>query len=1031
MTWLTRIALKKRWLTLLVTVAVTGASVWAMLTLKMELFPDIELPITTVVTVYPQAQPEELVEQVTAPIEDAIAGMAGLRHITSTSLPGRSIIFLQFRYGTDMAGANAEIADRLGALTLPPEVRAAASSVPGLDENPSILPIDLNIMPVVILSLHGDVPTETLRQTAADTVVSRLQQVDGVFSVEVEGGTGEKVLVTPDPVSMAEHHVSVGQIAASLPAQQLGSLEAVRQAVVSPQGLILGQVAGVELGTPRGASISRTNGRPSVNITVTKEADANTVTTANGVVDAAMDIRGGLPQGLQIATILDQSEYIEASVSDLTNNALLGSGLAVIVFFLFLAAFRTSLVTAVSIPLSLLVAFLAMSATSVTINILTLGAMVIAVGRVIDNSIVILEVMFRRMQEGEPFRQAAVKGVREVVVPITSATAATIVIFTPLIFVGGIVGEMFIPFGLTVTYALLGSLLIALTVVPALAGQISHAVSRKPDDSWYLRGYSAALEWCLHHRAVTILAAAALFFGSFSALPVVGTTFLPEMDTSFLTVEIDLPEGASMETTIDVVLAAEAVLGAHQEVTAYNTVAGSGNGAASMRQPAAGAADVTIRALTEPGTDAARLADELESQMADIHSAGISVSALSALSGGLAQSLEISVRGNSYEDVRKTSEALMERLMSGGQAEGAPASSPVEGMEETRRRYLEQLTGIATDLPRPEPRLIIDPDPASALALGFTSAQLEQLRQELFIIQSGATVARATIGGAPREVFIQGIANHLPGAAAARQLPVGYPQPVTLGEIASVAVDHQLPGISRQDRKLSATISAEVKGDNVGAVSRAVEAEMEAMRVPEGVEMSTGGTAEDMRDSFSAMFIAIPVAMALAYLVLVVTYRSFRNPLIIMVSLPLASLGAMVGLLIAGRPLGVSGMMGVLMLVGIVLTNAVVLIAVVEQLRRDGVTPGRALVEGARTRLRPILMTALTTMIAMLPLALGLGEGVLMAAELATVVIGGLFSSTALTLLVLPVVYAAANRIPRDAPTPESAGPADAGVKPV
>jgi len=348
-------------------------------------------------------------------------------------------------------------------------------------------------------------------------------------------------------------------------------------------------------------------------------------------------------------------------------------------------------------------------------------------------------------------------------------------------------------------------------------------------------------------------------------------------------------------------------------------------------------------------------------------------------------------------------------------------------MKAAQEKALASLTDLEVKLDPVEPTLNVEPDLAKVMALGLGMEQMSLLQKEFLIIQQGTSVAQVTLDGIPRDVFLEGIVEQFTDTETASELKVGFPEQVTLGDIATVSLGEQVTKISRSDGKISATITAEIKDENVGAVTRAVQGKIDTMDLPPGVEISMGGISEDMRDSFSSMFVAIGIAMVLAYAVLVVTFRSFRNPLIIMVSLPLASIGALVGLFATGRSLGVTGLMGTLMLVGIVLTNAVVLVAVVEQLRKSGMNPYDALVEGARTRLRPILMTALTTMIAMLPLALGLGEGVMMAAELATVVIGGLFSSTVLTLLVLPAVYATVYRIRKSVAT-SSAGTADKGA---
>jgi HAE1 family hydrophobic/amphiphilic exporter-1 len=1018
MTWLTRIALKKRWVTILLSALVTGASVWAMLTLKMELIPGIELPMTTVITFYPDAQPDEIVEKITIPIEGTADGISRFKHVSSTSSEGASVVFFQFEFGTDMDKVNATIAANLARLDLPEEVRNLPNIMPELEENPSLWPINMDLMPVVTLSLNGDIPDEELEQLTLNQIVPQLEEIDGVLSVSYEGGSGNKVLVNPDLDKMADYNISTAQLAGALMMGSYTSLVDVENTVISQEGTLLKQVADISVGPASGSAISRTNGKPSISINVTKESTANTVTTANAVREKTEEIASSLPSGVELIVVLDQSDYIEASVADLTNNVLLGSGLAVLVVFVFLMAFRASLVTAISIPLSLLIGFLVMRFTGITINILTLSAMIIAVGRVIDNSIVILEVLYRRMQHGERFYEAAVNGVREVVAPITSATMATVVIFIPLAFVGGIVGEVFIPFGLTIAYALIGSLLIALTVVPALSGyliRIKKTQQEEPRPYWYQRGYIAALRWCLNHRLATTSIAIVLFLGSFLLVPVIGTTFMPEMDTDMLTIDIDMPRGTTLTTLNDIAIEVEDVLASTPGVDSYSTVAGAATGVSGEINALFGVGGssntATIQVIVMPDVDTAELIEQLEIDLAGITDTGtIAVSALDAMGGAMSSGLEITVRGDNYDDVTLAANQLLAEIEAARAGEESDSSSSMSA--ERTRKALSEIEDLSLELASIEPTLLIELDDAKLASLDFSQEQIEDLQQEFLLIKYGGTVAQANLDGTPRDISIEAAVKDLVDIETVYELPVGWPTPVPLGDIATVEISEQATRISRVDGKVSATITGTITEENVGAVSQAVQAEINDLHVPSGVEISQGGITEDMRDSFKAMFIAIPIAMVLAYVVLVLTFRSFRNPIIIMVSMPLASIGALLGLLVTGRPLGVSGLMGILMLVGIVLTNAVVLIAVVEQMRKGGMSPYQALVEGARTRLRPILMTALTTMIAMVPLALGLGEGVMMAAELATVVIGGLLSSTLLTLLVIPVVYATANRVP-------------------
>ena len=1003
MNWITKIALKKRWITILVAAIVAGVSIWATVSLKMELIPDIEFPMTTVVTVYPQAQPEEVMNEVTVPVEGAITGIAGLKQITSTSAEGSSLVFAQFEYGTDMDSVNDTITENLSALSLPAAVSNLPEMFPELGENPRVYAIDMNMLPVVILSVNGDMAASELREIAVSQILPQLKNIEGVYDITVEGGTSDKVVVSPNLENMNQYGVSLAQIAGVLAMQEHDSLESVENAFLDATGLQLKDVAGITLGPPAGTTISRTNGKPSVNISVTKAAEANTVTTANSVLEKVGEIEESLPSGTGVYTLLDQSEYIENSISDLTNNALIGGGLAIVIVFLFLMAFRASLVTAISIPLSLLVGFLVMRFTNITINILTLSAMVIAVGRVIDNSIVILEVVYRRIQHGENFINAAMGGVREVVTPITSATVATVVIFLPLAFVGGIVGEMFIPFAWTITYALLASLVVALTVVPALSGYL---VSKKTGgkertSSWYLNIYAGMLKWCLSHRRITLVIAILLFLGSFALLPIIGTSFMPEMNINTLTIDIEMPEGSDMPTMLEVATKAEDVLGANVDVLTYNTTIGTGGangGFGGMFGGGGGSNTISISIIIADGLDAEEMSERLNADLADITEAGAitATSEQAAMSGAMTGGLEISVRGDTAEDVIQVANQLLTELESAGE------------------KALAHITELEMAFGSTEPGLIIEPDIAKLMFSGLSADQMQLLQQEFMLIMTGGKIGQANLGGVPREIYLEGIIRDVTDIEILKEAKIGWPTQLALGDIATIEVGDKVTKITRVDEKLAASISGLITQENVGAVNRAVQSKIDALTLPDGVKVSMGGIAEDMRESFSDMFVAIGVAMVLAYAVLVVTFRSFRNPLIIMVSMPLASIGALVGLLVTGHTLGVTGLMGVLMLVGIVLTNAVVLIAVVDQLRKDGVSSYEALVSGSQTRLRPILMTALTTMIAMVPMAFGVGEGVIMVAELAVVVIGGLFSSTLLTLLVIPVIYSMVYRIKQE-----------------
>ena len=998
MSWLTKIALKKRWLTFLIVAIVTGVSIWSTLTLKMELIPDIELPITSIVAVYPQAKPEEVMKKVAVPIEEAIAGIDGLEQLVSTCTEGNSFTYASFDYGTDMKKVNSTITRRLEEINFPAEVRSLPEKMPELQlkSNPQLYAIDINMIPVVILSISGDISVEELNAIAFNDVIPRLESIDGVYHVSTGGEVGRSVLVSLDPAKMSQYGLSTLQTAGILSMPEYTSLSQIENTQMGSEFLLLKDIATVQMGIASGTSVSRTNGHPSVSISVMKEAEANTVLVANALIEEVENISETLGNKVEIVTVLDQSEYIENSIGDLTRNAIIGCVLAIVVVFLFLMAFRASLVTAVSIPLSILISFLVMRWSGITINILTLSALAIAVGRVIDNSIVVLEVIYRRMQQGEVFRDAALNGIKEVVTPITSSTVATVVIFIPLAFVGGIVGELFIPFALTITFAFIASLLVALVVIPPLCNfPISDKVKTSKGDAWYQRIYTSMLRWALNHRVITLVLAGIIFFGSFTTVPFIGTAFIPNMGEAMITVEIKMMGDADLTATESATIAVEEVLEENSEILDYQATIGTSSsfigGFSAMT--GSGSNTATITATLAQDADIEQEADKLRQALDGLlDNAQITVTAgEAAMSEFMGGGLNISVRGDTYESVAANTELLFDEV-----------------------KNIDGVADLEINMTNVEPKLSITMDPIKIMTSGLSQEQITLISQDFLLMRFGGAVGKANIDGHNYDIYLESVVPKLNSVEIAKQFRVGAPVSVALSEIADVELGEQPITIQRIDQKLAASITGTITEENIGKVNRDIQEKIDALPLGPGDEVTMGGVADMMGESFSHMFIAIIVAIGLAYLVILVTFRSFITPIIIMASLPLASVGALLGLLITGNLLGVSALMGILMLVGIVLTNAVVLITLVEQLRKDGMNTNEALIEGGRTRLRPILMTAITTMIAMLPLAMGLGEGTVMAAELAVVVIGGLFSSTLLTLLVIPVLYSATHRLRRD-----------------
>jgi HAE1 family hydrophobic/amphiphilic exporter-1 len=726
-----------------------------------------------------------------------------------------------------------------------------------------------------------------------------------------------------------------------------------------------------------------------------KTESANTVETADAINAKIAELQGELGDGVTVSTVFDQSDFINASITQLWEKAIIGGVLAILVVFFFLWAVRASLITAISIPLSLFIGFLCMRLTGITINLLTLSAMAIAVGRLIDDSIVMVEVIYRRMHQGENFKEAAIGGAKEVATPITAATLATVAIFIPLMFVGGIVGELFIPFALTVTFAMLASLLVALALIPALSRWLMSYKKKKVttvQDNWYQKIYTRALKWTLRHRLAVVVAAVVLLIGSLGLIPVTGTSFMSgEMGEPTITINISLPANTEISTTSAVAAKVETLLSGNTAVRSYDSTIGTSSaslaGIMSASQGGGGSNTATIVVYLKSAADLQQEVSAINQACQGIIDNGyISVSGGdSGASLGMSMSnVNLSIQGQNQEDIARVTAQLMEKL-----------------------RDIEGIADLKSDLTVVVPELNIAIDPAKAAAAGLTDTQMEQLQQEFILLMNGGTLPDKTVSldNKSYPIYIKGIASSLSDEEQAKNLKIGYPQSVTLNDIADVAILELPSHVSHVDTVLSATITGTITDKDVGAVNQAVQEQVDALPEHPGVEIKTGGIAEMMGDTFSKMLIAIIVAIVIVFLIVILMMRSIINPLIIMVSLPLAIIGSIPALLISGHTLGVSAMMGLLMLVGIVLTNAIVLVSMVEQQRKDGLSIHDALIEGGKTRLRPIIMTALTTILAMIPMAVVVSSGTMLTAELAIVVIGGLISSTLLTLFVIPAIY--------------------------
>ena len=1071
MDWITKTALNRRTVTVLAIVLVLAAGVFTYRTLPVELFPEIEFPLVTVTTFYPSANPESVARDVTAPIENVMSGLDGLEGVQSFSSENRSIILANFEFGTDMEKVEGNLNSSINGIAFPDGV-----------VEPIVGRINPDSFPVLQLSVTGERELVELQDILDSRIMPEISGVEGVFRVEVTGEVQQQAQIVVDPVRMSEKGVSLFQVSQALSENSVAfpggaisdgggqvlpikttsgyeSLDDLRNLVVAfsqpamapagsrapgsmpsgpmpsapPSLVTLGEIADVSLSSGTATSISRTNGKPSIGVSIVKEPDANTIDVTTAVLDALEGV-GDLPAGVEVVTVSDQGPVIESQIETLEREAILGLILAVMVVFVFfltlrpnaivgaLTSLRPTVVIALSIPLSIFTAVLLMSWQGLALNFMTLGGLAISVGRVVDDSIVVLENVYRNIEGGRERWRAALDATTEVGPAITASTLATIVVFAPLGFIPGLVGAFFFPFALTVSFALVASLLVALTAVPVLGayllrqgdlpggvGEIeelpeSDRVRVSASAYWMQRIYTPILRWALGHKAITLVAALVITAGSVSLTALIPVNLFDSAGDRFANIDMSLPPGTPAEATLAELAKVEAEIAPHSAV--YISTVGSPSASFGASVPGGFNQSNTFVQLSEdaPEDIIASLRDRLEG----VEGRTINITEVS--NGPPTAGLDISVTGNDYGDISSVTLDLMGEL------------ETLEGVE-----------NVTSNVSDARDEIVVNVDPARAASIGLSARQVAFQVNQFFV---GQNVTRVQTDNGTVDVELSVDSSDVSNVESVESLAIAGPLGMTsLGEVAEVVVQPGPVTITRTDGLRSASITGSITSDDTQAVGIAIQEKIDALSLPPGVEVTSGGVFAQIAEGFQAIFLAMAVGVALVYLVMVASLGSLRNPFVIITSLPLAVIGAMFALFVTGRSLGLPAMMGFLMLIGIVVTNAVVLIALVEQLRqRRGMSVYDALIEGGRVRLRPILMTALTTSMALLPLATFVEDaGGIIGAELATVVIGGLVSSTALTLVVVPVVYFLMNEsIPRlfnrifrresDAPQPAQQG---------
>ncbi|AZM88845.1 efflux RND transporter permease subunit [Streptomyces sp. W1SF4] len=1007
MSWLSRFSLTQRALVGLVSIVALLFGAIAIPQLKQQLLPSIELPMVSVLAPYQGASPDVVEKQVVEPIENTLKGVDGITGITSTASEGNALIRATFDYGdsgTKQLVADVQQAVNRARVRLPAEV------------DPQVVAGSTDDIPTVVLAVTSDKDQQALADQLNRSVVPVLEDIEGVGQVSVDGVRDLQVTVTPDNAKLAAAGLDGAALAEGLRAggttvpagsfdeqgknrtvrvgsgyTSLAQLEDLRLTPGPGRTAVrLGDVAAVKQEPARADSLTRTNGKPSLALVLTMDKDGSAVAISDAVKDKLPELRSTLGSGAELTVVSDQGPAVARSISGLTTEGLLGLAFAVIVILVFLASLRSTLVTAVSIPLSVVLALIVLWTRDLSLNMLTLGALTIAIGRVVDDSIVVLENIKRHLGYGEEREAAITTAVKEVAGAVTSSTLTTVAVFLPIGLVGGMIGELFGSFSLTVTAALLASLLVSLTVVPVLsywflrapkgvssADAESRAKARreaeeKEANSRLQRFYVRVLGFATRRRLTSVAIAAVVLVATFGMTPLLKTNFFDQGDQDVLTVKQELPAGTSLAASDEAARKVEKALDSVEGVKDHQVTVGSSGFLAAF-----GGGTGTNQASFQVTLDDAGQSDAVKKRIQDALGTlqGIGDTSISAGGGFGSQNLSVVVKAGDGAVLAKAAEQVRAQVAT-----------------------LKDVTDVQSDLAQSVPRISVTATPKTAEA-GLNQAALGAIVAQAV---RGNPVGKAVLDNTERDVVIRS-AQPATTLAELRALPVG---PARLGDIAEVK---EVPGpvaMTRIDGARAATITAKPVGDNTGAVSAALQSKLKALDLPEGATAAIGGVSEDQDEAFASLGLAMFAAIAIVFMLLVATFRSLVQPLILLVSIPFAATGAL-GLLIAtGTPMGVPAMIGMLMLIGIVVTNAIVLIDLVNQYRAQGLGVVEAVVEGGRHRLRPILMTALATIFALLPMALGVtGEGGFISQPLAVVVIGGLVSSTLLTLLLVPTLY--------------------------
>ncbi|AGA70644.1 cation/multidrug efflux pump [Desulfitobacterium dichloroeliminans LMG P-21439] len=984
--------------------------------LPIDLFPEFELPMAIVMTDYSGVGPQEIEKLITNPIEGVVSSVENIDSVTSTTTQGSSIIMVNFKTGTDMNFATLQMREKIDMIKF---------ALPEGASSPMVLKLDISMMPIMQLTMTSEsADLAQLQALAEDDVKPRIERVKGVASVSISGGYENEIKISTHQEKMQGYGLSISALAGVLGAENLNSpagevqkgnqdltirttgefqsLEEIENLLIplNTGGQVrLKDIADVELGHTELAGVSRTNGVQSVSISVQKQSGTNTVAVAEDIAQAINELKGEYPD-LSLDVVYDESVYIQQTIDTVSREALLGGLLAIVILFIFFHNLRTTFITATAIPIAVMATFACLYFLDVTINMMTLGGLSLAMGRLVDDNIVALENIYRYRQAGHSKVEAAIKGVSEVGMAITASTLTTVAVFLPIVFVEGLTATLFRDLALTVGVSLGASLLVSLTLVPALSAKIMK-VGEIPEGRTGLKGlfdrfgrgfdngfsrveksYRRFLHYALGHRKTIVIGSVLIFILSGATTFFVGAEFMPASDAGQLTVNVKLPDGAQLEDTDAVIAEVEKQLEGISEVqTAFTQVGSGGLNTFGSASGNSGSVMIQLIPLAERNRSVTDVAEELRALTKDIPGAEIDVAITDMMSMGTSSPISIAIKGDELDQLEVVATDIQAMVAS------------VEGTREVKTSMGE---GI------PEVQVAIDRERASKY--GLTAYQIANgLKGTL----SGTTATQYRYEGKEINVVISGDETFKQSIANLEQTPITTPLGISvpLSQIAEVSIERGPTAIEREDQARVVRVTSDIVGSDLAGITSAIQTKLDGYQLPNGYVYEMGGENEEMMQSFADLAMALVLAIVLVYMILAAQFESLIHPFTIIFSLPMGFSGGMLGLFITGSSISVPAFIGLILLTGIVVSNAIVLVDYINKRLEMGDTREEAIENAGPVRLRPIIMTSLTTALGLIPMALGMGEGSETMAPMAVVVVFGLTLSTVSTLILVPVIY--------------------------